>query len=146
MYLYHVLNVQKLLDWDSPCSAHNPQWCDALLLIGRWIYIWPFLFRLSNFGPFCTWMSWKSFKDSDWQSSVIFIVCFYCMCCMASNDKNVYSSECVGHFHFHFPSLCGLSMFKTLYSVLNTCYFLKSSKSLHVSARIGHPQVLIFVF
>jgi hypothetical protein len=31
------------------------------------------------------------------------------------------------HFHFLFPSLCGLSMFKTLYSVLNTCHFLKSS-------------------
>jgi hypothetical protein len=38
------------------------------------------------------------------------------------------------HFHFLLPSLCGLSMFKTLYSVLNTCHFLKSSKSLHVSA------------
>jgi hypothetical protein len=38
------------------------------------------------------------------------------------------------HFHFLFPSLCGLSMFKTLYSILNTCHFLKSSKSLHVSA------------
>jgi hypothetical protein len=37
-------------------------------------------------------------------------------------------------------------MFKTLYSVFNTCHFLKSSKSLHVSARIGHPQVLIVVF
>jgi hypothetical protein len=36
-------------------------------------------------------------------------------------------------------------MFKTLYSVLNTCHFLKSSKSLHVSAWIGHPQVLILV-
>jgi hypothetical protein len=35
---------------------------------------------------------------------------------------------CVLHFHFLFPSLCGLSMFKTLYSVLNTCHFLKSSK------------------
>jgi hypothetical protein len=42
----------------------------------------------------------------------------------------------VVHFHFLFPSLCGLSMFKTLYSVLNTCHFLKSSKSLHVSAWI----------
>jgi hypothetical protein len=38
------------------------------------------------------------------------------------------------HFRFLFPSLCGLSRFKTLYSVLNTCHFLKSSKSLHVSA------------
>jgi hypothetical protein len=47
------------------------------------------------------------------------------------------------HFHFLFLSLCGLSMFKTPYSVLNTCRFLKSSKSLHVSAWIGHPQVLI---
>jgi hypothetical protein len=27
------------------------------------------------------------------------------------------------HFQFLFPSLCGLSMFKTLYSVLNTCHF-----------------------
>jgi hypothetical protein len=50
------------------------------------------------------------------------------------------------HFHFLFPSLCGLSTFKTLYSVLNTCHFLKSSKLLHVSAWIGHPQVLIIVF
>jgi hypothetical protein len=40
-----------------------------------------------------------------------------------------------------------LRTFKTLYSVsvLNTCHFLKSSKSLHVSAWIGHPQVLIIV-
>jgi hypothetical protein len=50
------------------------------------------------------------------------------------------------HFHYLFPSLCGLSMFKTLYNVLNTCHFLKSSKSLHVSAWIGHPQVLIVFF
>jgi hypothetical protein len=50
------------------------------------------------------------------------------------------------HFHFLFPSLCGMSMFKTLYSVLNTCHFLKSSKSLYVSAWTGHPQVLIVVF
>jgi hypothetical protein len=42
---------------------------------------------------------------------------------------------------FLFPSLCGLSMFKTLYSVLITCHFLTFSKSLHVSALIGHPQV-----
>jgi hypothetical protein len=28
------------------------------------------------------------------------------------------------HFHILFPSLCGLSMFKTFYSVLNTCHFL----------------------
>jgi hypothetical protein len=27
------------------------------------------------------------------------------------------------HFHFLFPSLCSLSMSKTLYSVLNTCHF-----------------------
>jgi hypothetical protein len=50
------------------------------------------------------------------------------------------------HFHFLFPSLCGLSTFKTLYSVPNTCHFLKSSKSPHVSAWIGHPQVLLIVF
>jgi plastocyanin domain-containing protein len=37
-------------------------------------------------------------------------------------------------------------MFKTLYSVLNTCHFLKSSKSLHISASNGYPQVLIVVF
>jgi hypothetical protein len=46
------------------------------------------------------------------------------------------------YFHFLFQSLCGLSTFKTLYSVLNTCHFLKSSKPLHVSTSIGHPQVL----
>jgi hypothetical protein len=49
------------------------------------------------------------------------------------------------HFHFLFPSLCGLAKFKTLYSVLNTCHFIKSSKPLHVSAWIGRLQVLKIV-
>jgi hypothetical protein len=40
------------------------------------------------------------------------------------------------------PSLCGLSMFKTLNGVFSTCHFIKSLKSLYVSAQIGHPQVL----
>jgi hypothetical protein len=40
----------------------------------------------------------------------------------------------VRHFHYRFPSLCGLSRLKTLYGFLKTCHFLKSSKSLHVSA------------
>jgi hypothetical protein len=49
------------------------------------------------------------------------------------------------HVHFLIPSLCGLSTFKTFYSVLNTCHFLKSSKPLHVLAGIGHSQVLKIV-
>jgi hypothetical protein len=49
-------------------------------------------------------------------------------------EINVKKTRYMLHFHFLFPSLCGLSMFKTLNSVLNTCHFLKSSKSLHVSA------------
>jgi hypothetical protein len=69
--------------------------------------------------------------------------------CMASNDSIVHLHS-VAHRYFTFTfliqSLCSLSMFKTLYSVLNTCHFLKSWKSLHVSAWIGHPQVLKVVF
>jgi hypothetical protein len=61
--------------------------------------------------------------------------------CM-SKAKNRIRNKQLLHFHFLFPSLCGLSTFKTLYSVLNTCHFLKSSKLLHFSAWIGHPQVL----
>jgi hypothetical protein len=37
-------------------------------------------------------------------------------------------------------------MFKTLNSVLNTCHFIKIFKTLHVSASIGHPQVLKIVY
>jgi hypothetical protein len=56
----------------------------------------------------------------------------------------------VAHRYFTFaflvPSLCGLSMFKTLNSVSNTCHFIKIFKTLHVSASIGHPQVLKKLF
>jgi hypothetical protein len=37
-------------------------------------------------------------------------------------------------------------MFKTLNSVFNTCHFIKIFKTLHVSASIGHPQVLKIVY
>jgi hypothetical protein len=52
----------------------------------------------------------------------------------------------VAHRYFTFtflvPSLCVLSMFKTLNSVFSTCHFIKIFKTLFVSASIGHPQVL----
>jgi hypothetical protein len=35
--------------------------------------------------------------------------------------------------HSWFPSLCGLSVFKTLYSVFNTCHLIQIFKTLHVS-------------
>jgi hypothetical protein len=55
-------------------------------------------------------------------------------------------AECTNKISLSFSVFVRPSTFKTLYSVLNTCHFLKSSKSLHVSAWIGHPQVLIIVF
>jgi hypothetical protein len=45
-------------------------------------------------------------------------------------------------FTFLVPSLCGLSMFKTLNSVFNTCHFIKIFKTLNGSTSIGYPQVL----
>jgi hypothetical protein len=48
----------------------------------------------------------------------------------------------VSAFTFLVPSLCCLSVFKTLNSVFNTCHFINIFKTLHVLASIGHPQVL----
>jgi hypothetical protein len=95
--------------------------------------------------------------DADFLRSFILSRAFGAMRFRYGSDKGTVTMQpsCPGYctfascrtslFHFLFPSLCGLSTFKTLYSVLNTCHFLKSSKSLHVSTWIGHPQVLIIV-
>jgi hypothetical protein len=72
-----------------------------------------------------------------WGYVAVFVQ-LYCRYCTFASCRTLFL-----HFHFLFLPLCGLSMFKTLYRVLNTCHFLKSSKSRHVSAWLGHAQVLI---
>jgi hypothetical protein len=53
------------------------------------------------------------------------------------NVCNIVHLHAVAHRYFTFTflvlSLCSLSMFKTLYSVLNTCHFIKFFKTLHFS-------------
>jgi hypothetical protein len=55
------------------------------------------------------------------------------------------ASLCVP-FHFHFsPSFVRLVNVLKHFSVFSTLVTLKSLQPLHVSAKIGHPQVLILV-
>jgi hypothetical protein len=72
---------------------------------------------------------------------------------IVSKNESQFKVRCswrqwLSRFHFHFSCfrLCEASMFKTLNGILTLVTFITFFKALHVSASIGHPQVLKLFF
>jgi hypothetical protein len=120
-------------------SINSKTWClhyscvltSSVCLLHRNAACWQI--NLQLLGMYKTHMCCSTGTIRDGQVHLRGVACDRIICTENANEETVNIKTSL-QFQFFFRLLCGLSMFKIIYSVLNTYRFLKSSKSPHVSA------------